>query len=213
MGRVLATAVMALLQHCPARAAPSTAAASASGSLTSAPTHSLWLLESHVRRSWLLSLLVLLYKVHSLTIFYSKCWFSVPQLQGQAKSGSISSLFDGMRYAYWWRSERLKIYGGWFQYHYTQQPYCTQVTALLRIVLNTLSAQHHVCRRVPSAIIVGSVPSRSRGKFSSSKKIQIGWVCKLKRRWGEIFAFSMYLCKWTVEQDVGVSAGSKPNLN
>ncbi|KAF7267135.1 hypothetical protein GWI33_019628 [Rhynchophorus ferrugineus] len=73
------------------------------------PLYSLWALEPHTRKHWLMSLVVLLYK-----------------------------------------------------YQYNQQPHCMQLTALIRIVLNTLDSQHHHCRRIPATIIMGQQPSRSR---------------------------------------------------
>lgn len=50
-----------------------------------------------------------------------------------------------------------------YKYQYNQQPHCVQLTSLVRVVLNTLDAQHHHCRRIPAAIIMGAPPSRSRG--------------------------------------------------
>ncbi|CAH2007924.1 unnamed protein product [Acanthoscelides obtectus] len=73
------------------------------------PAYSLWELEPHIRKNWLLTLIVLLYK-----------------------------------------------------YQYNQQPQCTQLTSLIRIVLNTLDAQHHQCRRIPATIIMGPPSTRSR---------------------------------------------------
>ncbi|KAF5283433.1 hypothetical protein FQA39_LY04809 [Lamprigera yunnana] len=73
------------------------------------PTYSLWALEPHCRRNWLMSLVVLLYK-----------------------------------------------------YQYAQQPHCTQLTSLIKIVLNTLDSQYHHCRRIPAAVTMGAPPSRSR---------------------------------------------------
>ncbi|XP_054270817.1 protein unc-79 homolog isoform X2 [Macrosteles quadrilineatus] len=73
------------------------------------PPYSLWYLEPHTRRSWLMSLLVLLYK-----------------------------------------------------YQYNQQPLCSQLQALVKIVINTLDSQHHVCRRIPPTVVMGAPPSRSR---------------------------------------------------
>lgn len=51
-----------------------------------------------------------------------------------------------------------------FQYQYCSQPQSTQVQYLVRIVLNTLDAQHHVCRQIPRTVVM-TAPSRSRGNF------------------------------------------------
>ncbi|XP_052119474.1 protein unc-79 homolog isoform X4 [Frankliniella occidentalis] len=74
-----------------------------------APHHSLWYLEPHTRRSWLMALIVLLYK-----------------------------------------------------YPYANAPDSIKIQSLVRIVLNTLDAQQHVCRRIPATLMVGAPPSRSR---------------------------------------------------
>ncbi|KAI5736841.1 hypothetical protein M8J76_007669 [Diaphorina citri] len=73
------------------------------------PNYSLWYLEPVARRSWLMSLLVLLYK-----------------------------------------------------YHYNEETFAPNVVALIKIVMNTLDAQHHVCRRIPPTVVMGGPPSRSR---------------------------------------------------
>ncbi|KAF6204812.1 hypothetical protein GE061_018974 [Apolygus lucorum] len=72
------------------------------------PAYGLWYLEPHVRRLWLTSTLVLLYK-----------------------------------------------------YQYSAPPQSTQVQSLVRIVLNTLDAQHHVCKRIPPTVTM-NVNNRSR---------------------------------------------------
>lgn len=38
-----------------------------------------------------------------------------------------------------------------------------QVQSLVRIVLNTLDAQHHVCRRIPPTVVMTVPSTRSRG--------------------------------------------------
>ncbi|XP_073986418.1 UNC-79 domain-containing protein isoform X3 [Rhodnius prolixus] len=73
------------------------------------PAYSLWYLEPHSRRSWLMATLVFLYK-----------------------------------------------------YQYSQQPMNGQVQSLVRIVLNTLDAQHHVCRRIPPTVVMTVPSTRSR---------------------------------------------------
>ncbi|XP_043278465.1 protein unc-79 homolog isoform X2 [Venturia canescens] len=103
MGWVMIPPVLAILQHCPCppqKAPPSD---------HQPPTYSLWYLEPNLRRSWLMSLLVILYKCQ-----------------------------------------------------YGQQPWCTQLQALVKIVLNTLDSQHHQCKRIPATVVMGGPPSRSR---------------------------------------------------
>uniref|UniRef100_U5ELY1 Uncharacterized protein n=1 Tax=Corethrella appendiculata TaxID=1370023 RepID=U5ELY1_9DIPT len=72
-------------------------------------TYSLWFLEPHVRKNWLMSLLVILYK-----------------------------------------------------YQYTLPPLSEHVQNLIRIVINTLEAQFHQCRRIPVTVILDSHMNRSR---------------------------------------------------
>lgn len=50
------------------------------------------------------------------------------------------------------------------QYPYANPPDNIKLQSLVRIVLNTLDAQQHVCRRIPATLMVGAPPSRSRGK-------------------------------------------------
>ncbi|XP_018400157.1 PREDICTED: protein unc-79 homolog isoform X2 [Cyphomyrmex costatus] len=103
MGWLMTPPVLAILQYCPCppQSAPPTD--------HQPPNYSLWYLEPHIRRSWLMSLLVILYKCQ-----------------------------------------------------YGQQPWCNQLQALVKIVLNTLNTQHHQCRRIPATIVMGAPPSRSR---------------------------------------------------
>ncbi|XP_065166264.1 protein unc-79 homolog isoform X3 [Atheta coriaria] len=49
-----------------------------------------------------------------------------------------------------------------YKYQYNVQPNCLQLCSLIRIVLNTLDAQHHTCKRIPATIVMGAPPSRSR---------------------------------------------------
>ncbi|XP_066903218.1 protein unc-79 homolog isoform X4 [Halyomorpha halys] len=101
MGEVLMNTCLLLLHYCPCppHLTPDSQAT---------PEYSLWYLEPHVRRSWLVSTLVFLYK-----------------------------------------------------YQYCNQPQSTQVQYLVRTVLNTLDAQHHVCRQIPRTVVM-TAPSRSR---------------------------------------------------
>jgi hypothetical protein len=36
--------------------------------------------------------------------------------------------------------------------------------SLVKIVLNTLDAQYHQCRRIPATLVMGVPPTHSRGK-------------------------------------------------
>ncbi|XP_011871476.1 PREDICTED: protein unc-79 homolog [Vollenhovia emeryi] len=104
MGWLMTPPILAILQYCPCppQATPPTGE-------QQPPNYSLWYLEPHIRRSWLMSLLVILYKCQ-----------------------------------------------------YGQQPWCNQLQALVKIVLNTLNTQHHQCKRIPATIVMGAPPSRSR---------------------------------------------------
>ncbi|XP_063983209.1 protein unc-79 homolog isoform X2 [Diachasmimorpha longicaudata] len=103
MGWMMIPPVIAILQHCPCP--PSKLPPIDHQSVS----YSLWYLEPTVRRSWLMSVLVILYKCQ-----------------------------------------------------YGQQPWCTQLQSLIRIVLNTLDAQHHQCKRIPAMVVMAGPPSRSR---------------------------------------------------
>lgn len=52
-----------------------------------------------------------------------------------------------------------------FQYHYNEESFAPNVVSLIKIVMNTLDAQHHVCRRIPPTVVMGGPPSRSRGEI------------------------------------------------
>ncbi|KAL1492637.1 hypothetical protein ABEB36_010867 [Hypothenemus hampei] len=103
MGRIIFPICLILLQYAPSPYYI------ANATDFQPPLYSLWILEPHARKNWLMSLVVILYK-----------------------------------------------------YQYNQQPYCIDLTSLIRIVLNTLDSQHHQCRRIPATIIMGQHPSRSR---------------------------------------------------
>ncbi|XP_063244249.1 protein unc-79 homolog [Bacillus rossius redtenbacheri] len=102
MGKMLLPTCLILLQYCPCPHqgfSPD----------QQAPVYSLWYLESHTRRCWLMAVLVLLYK-----------------------------------------------------YQYNQQPCSGQVQSLVKIVLNTLDAQHHQCNHIPATLVMGGPHARSR---------------------------------------------------
>lgn len=102
MGWTIMPTCLMLLQYCPCPP-------NDNSHLQPHPTYSLWYLEPHARRCWLMSLLVLLYK-----------------------------------------------------YQYNQPPFSSQFQTLVRIVINTLDSQHHVCRRIPPTVVMGGPPCRSR---------------------------------------------------
>ncbi|XP_049885894.1 protein unc-79 homolog [Pectinophora gossypiella] len=103
MGASVAEQTFLLMQHC---CGPS------SGGSAYTATNSLAALEPHVRRHWLMALLVVLYK-----------------------------------------------------YHYSTGTMCSQVQALVRIVLNTVEAQYHQCKRIPPMIVMPQ--ARARGNIVS----------------------------------------------
>lgn len=74
-------------------------------------TYSLWYLEPHVRRNWLMSVLVILYK-----------------------------------------------------YQYTQLPFSQNVNSLIRIVLNSLESQFHMCKRIPATVVMDTMGMASRSR-------------------------------------------------
>ncbi|XP_059468536.1 protein unc-79 homolog isoform X3 [Neocloeon triangulifer] len=49
-----------------------------------------------------------------------------------------------------------------YKYQFNQPLFYNQLQYLIRIVLNTLDAQQHYCRRIPGTLVIGSLPSRSR---------------------------------------------------
>ncbi|RZF46360.1 hypothetical protein LSTR_LSTR011144 [Laodelphax striatellus] len=123
-GMLLSPVVVALLHYCPAP--PHLAATLLEGSQPpsqqpTTPTYSLWYLEPHVRHSWLMALLVVLYK-----------------------------------------------------YQYSTPPLSQQMQTLVRIVINTLDSQHHVCRHIPPTVFVGGPPSRSRDVSQPSLGVEGG---------------------------------------
>lgn len=71
--------------------------------------YSLWYLDSHVRRNWLMSILVILYK-----------------------------------------------------YQYVYPPVVNHIENVVRVVLNSLEAQFHQCRRIPATVMMDMPPSRSQ---------------------------------------------------
>lgn len=102
------------------------------------PVYTLWNLEPCIRRCWIMSLFVLLYKV-------SICWIN---------KISISILFVII----------FVMCNCFPQYNYKKPPLSLQVMNLIKIVLNTLNAQHHVCHRIPPTVIMPTAPqSHSRG--------------------------------------------------
>lgn len=54
------------------------------------------------------------------------------------------------------------IIGFVFQYEYTQPSYSQNVHHLVRIILNSLEAQFHRCKRIPATVVM-EMPARSRG--------------------------------------------------
>ncbi|KAJ2954599.1 hypothetical protein O0L34_g2893 [Tuta absoluta] len=98
MGAVISEQILMLLQYC---------SGTATHGSVNAALHSLAALDPHVRRHWLMALLVVLYK-----------------------------------------------------YHYSTGTMCSQVQSLVRIVLNTIEAQYHQCKRIPPMIVMPQVRPR-----------------------------------------------------
>ncbi|KAG7309008.1 hypothetical protein JYU34_004871 [Plutella xylostella] len=112
MGAHIAEPTLVLLQYCSGGVA---------GAGAAPVTHSLHALEPHVRRHWLMALLVFLYK-----------------------------------------------------YHYDSGPLCALVQSLVRIVVNTIEAQYHQCKRIPPMIVM---PSRARDLSQPSLKTDGAEAC------------------------------------
>ncbi|KAF4533554.1 hypothetical protein B566_EDAN001039 [Ephemera danica] len=49
-----------------------------------------------------------------------------------------------------------------YKYQFNQPPFSSQIQLLIRVVLNTLDAQQHGCRRIPGTLVMGALPCRSR---------------------------------------------------
>lgn len=79
--------------------------------------YSLWYLEPHARRNWLMTSLVVLYK-----------------------------------------------------YQYTQPPFSGYVNSIIRIIINSLEAQFHQCRRIPATVVL-DLPQQSRSRDMSQPSL------------------------------------------
>lgn len=79
--------------------------------------YSLWYLEPHARRNWLMTSLVVLYK-----------------------------------------------------YQYTQPPFSGYVNSIIRIIINSLEAQFHQCRRIPATVVL-DLPQQSRSRDLSQPSL------------------------------------------
>lgn len=120
--------------------APSTATVASANSESSHNiiySYSLWRLEPHVRRSWLMSVEVIMYKVQCKGTYPHNLWIWLKCL--------LFSCFL-------------------FQYEYTQAAYGQKVHHLVRIILNSLEAQFHRCKRIPATVVM-EMPARSRGEI------------------------------------------------
>ncbi|XP_063897026.1 protein unc-79 homolog [Helicoverpa armigera] len=107
MGASIAEPTLLLLQYC---------CGAGSSACSPASTHSLAALEPHVRRHWLMALLVVLYK-----------------------------------------------------YHYGAGSVCAMVQSLVRVVLNTVEAQYHQCKRIPPMIVM---PHSARARDLSQPSLK-----------------------------------------
>ncbi|GBP28889.1 Protein unc-79 homolog [Eumeta japonica] len=59
-----------------------------------------------------------------------------------------------------------------YKYHYSSGQLCAQVQTLVRIVLNTLEAQYHQCKRIPPMIVMPQPVTRSRDLSQPSLKTE-----------------------------------------
>ncbi|XP_075984976.1 UNC-79 domain-containing protein isoform X3 [Anticarsia gemmatalis] len=107
MGASIAEPTLLLLQYC---------CGAGSSACGAGSTHSLASLEPHVRRHWLMALLVVLYK-----------------------------------------------------YHYSSGSICAMVQSLVRVVLNTVEAQYHQCKRIPPMIVM---PHTARARDLSQPSLK-----------------------------------------
>nr|XP_018900718.1 PREDICTED: protein unc-79 homolog isoform X2 [Bemisia tabaci] len=49
-----------------------------------------------------------------------------------------------------------------YKYDYSSEPLFSEVMSIIKIVMNTIESQHHVCRHIPPTVIMPGPPSRSR---------------------------------------------------
>ncbi|CAG9132700.1 unnamed protein product [Plutella xylostella] len=124
-------------------------------------THSLHALEPHVRRHWLMALLVFLYKVS--VLYYHPVYCST------GVTHSLHALEPHVR-RHWLMALLVFLY----KYHYDSGPLCALVQSLVRIVVNTIEAQYHQCKRIPPMIVM---PSRARDLSQPSLKTDGAEAC------------------------------------
>lgn len=110
MGAHILEAVLHTLLYCPSTS--TIASANSESSHNIIYSYSLWRLDQHVRRHWLMAVEVIMYK-----------------------------------------------------YEYTQPMFSQNIHHLVRIVLNSLEAQFHRCKRIPATVVM-EMPARSRGEKS-----------------------------------------------
>lgn len=77
------------------------------------------------------------------------------------------------------------------QYQYTQPPYSGHINNLVRIILNSLEAHFHQCKRIPATIVMDFLP-RSRGIctyptrcFSHIPKLNVFFQTLVNLPWAE----------------------------
>lgn len=148
-GSMLDVAIHTLL-YCPSTANICNAQSESSHNIIY--SYTLWRLEAHIRRNWLMAAEVIMYKVILMIISYYFCGGSL-----HFHDLSQNNIFF----------EFLSVY---FQYEYTQLPLSNMVNSLIRIILNSLEAQFHRCKRIPATVVM-EMPMRSRGKADYPKAV------------------------------------------
>lgn len=57
-----------------------------------------------------------------------------------------------------------------YKYEYTQPPFSVQIGNLIRIILNSLEAQFHRCKRIPATVVMDIQPA-TRGRDMSQPSV------------------------------------------
>lgn len=142
MGASILEAVLHTLLYAPS---PSNiASANSESSHNTIYSYSLWRLEPHVRRNWLMAVEVIMYKVNDTFNQFQINIFNA------IFSQNFSNIFGNKQFSFF------------FQYEYTQPMFSQKIHHMVRIILNSLEAQFHKCKRIPATVVM-EMPARSRG--------------------------------------------------
>lgn len=148
--------------------APSTATVASANSESSHNiiySYSLWRLEPHVRRNWLMSVEVIMYKV--VLVFFDDFTQDYCTQMHDDLSIEFAIIIDFIS------TDAISP----LQYEYTQPSYSQNVHHLVRIILNSLEAQFHRCKRIPATVVM-EMPSRSRGIFVHNSHFHFNYINK-----------------------------------